>query len=134
MTDPKHTEPVVTQADRDAAWPFADFHCLPDRQMRERWLTGYYDNLPQGAAIQAFARHRITTTATLTAQVEALTAERDALRRGLAWLRSHIAEVDDDNSYWGGPSRREYMEAPAILKELEAFVIIASTSKGEGHA
>ena len=48
----------VTQADREAAWTYAGFHCLPDSQMRERWYSGYYDNLPEGAAIQAFARHR----------------------------------------------------------------------------
>lgn len=36
------------------------------------------------------------------------------------WLRKHIAEVDDDNSYWGGPHRREYLSAPEILKELVA--------------
>lgn len=49
---------VVTQADRKAAWPYADFHCLPDSQMTERWYAGYYDSLPQGAAIRAFAHHR----------------------------------------------------------------------------
>ncbi len=53
----------VTQADREAAWPFADFHCLPDKQMHERWFSGYYDNLPQGGAIQAFARHRTAAEA-----------------------------------------------------------------------
>lgn len=49
---------TVTHADREAAWPYAGFHCLPDRQMRERWFSGYYDNLEQGKAIRAFARHR----------------------------------------------------------------------------
>lgn len=48
----------VTQADREAAWPYAGFHCLPDRQMHERWFSGYYDNLGQGQAIRDFARHR----------------------------------------------------------------------------
>lgn len=36
------------------------------------------------------------------------------------WLRKHIAEVDDDNSYWGGPHNREYLSAPEILRELVA--------------
>lgn len=49
---------TVTHADREAAWPYAGFHCLPDRQMRERWFSGYYDNLGQGQAIRDFARHR----------------------------------------------------------------------------
>lgn len=48
----------VTQEDRKAAWEYADFHCLPDSQMRHRWFSGYYDEQPQGAAIQALAHHR----------------------------------------------------------------------------
>lgn len=48
----------VTQADRKAAWPYANFGHLPDRQERERWFSGYYDNSPVGRPIQAFARHR----------------------------------------------------------------------------
>lgn len=51
----------ITHADRVAAWPFADFHCLPDSQMRERWYLGWYDNLEQSAAIRAFAQHRLAT-------------------------------------------------------------------------
>jgi len=39
---------------------------------------------------------------------------------GLDWLRKHIAEVDDDNRYWGGPSKREYLSAPEILERLRA--------------
>lgn len=49
----------VTQEDRDAAWTYANFGHLPDRQERERWFSGYYDNSPVGRPIQAFARHRI---------------------------------------------------------------------------
>lgn len=52
-------EPVHIEAvDRRAAWPWNGFHCLPDGQMTERWNTGYYDNMPEGDAIRAFARHR----------------------------------------------------------------------------
>jgi hypothetical protein len=40
----------------------------------------------------------------------------------LDWLRKHIAEVDDDNSYWGGPHKREYLSAPEILKHLTTQV------------
>lgn len=50
---------AVTQADREAAWHYAGFHCLPDRQMRERWFSGYYDDTAYGEAIRNFARHRI---------------------------------------------------------------------------
>lgn len=49
----------VTQADREQAWPFARFHCLPDSQMRERWFEGHYDDQSEGAAIQAFRAHRV---------------------------------------------------------------------------
>jgi uncharacterized C2H2 Zn-finger protein len=34
------------------------------------------------------------------------------------WLRKHIAEVDDDNAYWGGPHKREYLTAPEILERI----------------
>lgn len=68
-------EVKVTHADREAAWPYAGFHCLPDRQMHERWFSGYYDNLGQGQAIRDFARHRHQ-------------AERDTLARmePVAWM------------------------------------------------
>lgn len=53
--------PLVTvlPCDRTAAWPFADFHCMPDVQMRERWFSGYYDTLSEGAAIRSMAAHRL---------------------------------------------------------------------------
>jgi len=47
----------VTQSDREAAWHYADFGHLHDRQERERWFAGYYDNQPVGYPIHAFARH-----------------------------------------------------------------------------
>ena len=47
----------VTQADRDAAWHYADFGHLHTRQERERWFAGYYDNCSVGYPIHAFARH-----------------------------------------------------------------------------
>ena len=65
----------VTQADREAAWPFADFHCLPDTQMRERWFSGYYDNLPQGRAIQAFSTNRIAERERCARVVEKFTQD-----------------------------------------------------------
>lgn len=71
----------VTQADREAA---------------ER-LWNYYGPFQWGTIAQlsqAFARHREATTATLTAPVEALTAERDALREALGAL---ITETDGLN-------------------------------------
>lgn len=66
----------VTQADRDAAWPFADFHCLPDVQMRERWFVGYYDNMGQGAAIRSFARHRAAGIAEGTEEAAVIAHQR----------------------------------------------------------
>lgn len=54
----KPNDLVILDIDRKAAWPYADFHCLPDRQMRTRWFEGYYDELPQGKAILDFAIHR----------------------------------------------------------------------------
>jgi hypothetical protein len=66
---------AVEQVDREAAWPFARFHCLPDQQMRERWFAGYYDKgsplHPEGDAIQAFARHRIAAIAAARPMIEA---------------------------------------------------------------
>lgn len=67
-----------TQEDREAAWPYNDFHCLPDRQMHDRWLAGYYDNLPQGAVIQAFMRHRLAAEER---------GARMALEAGDRWLQ-----------------------------------------------
>jgi hypothetical protein len=68
---------TITNADRDAAYPYANFHCLPDRQMHERWYAGYYDNLPQGAAIRDFARHRIDVQFLLQALKAAVKAIED---------------------------------------------------------
>jgi hypothetical protein len=48
-----------TQEDREVAWHYNDFHCQPDRQMRDRWFAGYYDNQPQGDIIRVFMRHRL---------------------------------------------------------------------------
>lgn len=68
----------VTQADREAAWPYAGFHCLPDRQMHERWFSGYYDNLGQGQAIRDFARHRHQAERDTLARMEWRDAAKDA--------------------------------------------------------
>jgi hypothetical protein len=60
----------IEQVDREAAWHYADFHCLPDIQMSDRWFSGYYDNLDQGHAIRAFARHRLSTRTPPTLDVD----------------------------------------------------------------
>lgn len=67
----------VTNADRAAAWDYNSFHCLPDRQMKERWLSGYYDDQPAGRAINSFASHRIATTKSAQERIKAL---EDALQ------------------------------------------------------
>lgn len=37
-------------------------------------------------------------------------------------IREKIKEVNNDNSYWGVPSRRAYPDAPEILKEIEEYI------------
>ena len=56
MTD----TPKVTQADREAAWPFRPACYTKDD--KAAWMAGRYDNLlgPK-KLLQAFARHRLTT-------------------------------------------------------------------------
>ena len=87
----------VTDADREAAWPYADFHCLPDRQMRERWFSGYYDDHPQGAAIKDFARNRLAATkAALEAAEQAVSGDDPlASLRAQAILAIDPASVKD---------------------------------------
>lgn len=67
----------VAQVDRERAWPFARFHCMPDCQMRARWFEGYYDDQPEGAAIQAFRACRVTSLR------ENSSANMDAMRVAL---------------------------------------------------
>jgi len=66
-----------------------------------------------------FARHRIA----------ALADNQALLREAVDWLRTHIAEVDADNAYWGGPHKREYLSAPEILTKLTAAM---AQVEGEG--
>lgn len=74
----------IEQVDREAAWHYADFHCLPDIQMSDRWFSGYYDNLDQGHAIRAFARHRLSTRTP-----PALDGLAQPLRSALRFAASH---------------------------------------------
>jgi len=84
MTTQDNPPVEMTPEDRQAAWPYAKFHCLPDSQMRERWFDGYYDNLSEGAAIRDFARHR------LASQRPAI---GDEVERELKWLRDEIISL-----------------------------------------
>ncbi len=88
----------VTQADREAAWPFSRFHCLPDRQMRERWFSGYYDNNSvEGSAIQAFARHRAEA---LRIVQSAIDAERERCAREHLDILNRIESVSSVFNQW----------------------------------
>jgi hypothetical protein len=46
----------ISKEARQYAWYYNDFHCVPDREMREGWFSGKYDNHPQGGAIRLFAK------------------------------------------------------------------------------
>lgn len=81
MTDPKHTEPVVTQADREAAADLALW--LFDEDLPKLALALVADKIRKGASdrmppVQAFARHRTAAEAASRAEVERL---REALTR-----------------------------------------------------
>jgi hypothetical protein len=71
---------------------------------------------------------------------------QDALRRGMelaprapmddaavGWLRKHIAEVDDDNTYWGGPHKREYLTAPEILERIATLSRVPAAAAWPGE-
>lgn len=110
--------PRVTQGDREAAAAFWVAYC-GDNILAWPSLS----SAAQRETIEAFARHREAAEAITTAQAE-IEALRARVADALAWLRDHIKEVDDDNSYWGGPHKRAYLGAPAILKELTARVAL----------
>ena len=110
----------VTQADREAA-----AGCIArgvSHPSLDSILSGEKDSW---FFVQAFARHRETTTATLTAQVEALTAERDALRGKMAELADHFEEKANEEPY--GPRW-----APLRYAATKVRAALASTSEGEG--
>ena len=114
----------VTQADREAAWPFRPVFFDDHKITRARWDAGAYDHL---SPIQAFARHRITTTASLSAQVEALTAERDALRETSGAILSWWPEGSELTS------RAAQAKGYGFAKDIQAArAALASTSEGEG--
>lgn len=67
MTD---TQPVVTQADRDAAILQYSFSTIPDEAVstaKQSISDGYLDHLP---VVQSFAAHRTTYTAALQKQLD----------------------------------------------------------------
>ena len=98
----------VTQAARQAAAMWARKNGRP--MQAANIARGSCDTAP---IVQAFAKFEARTTATLTAQVEALTAERDALREALA---EQVGECFDE--------RCEMC--------LRHEALLASTSEGEG--
>jgi len=53
------SEVEVTQADRDAAWPFRESGYRNDRSTKAKWDAGVYDR--SARSIQAFARHRLAS-------------------------------------------------------------------------
>lgn len=136
ITENNEVRVEVTQADREAAWPFAHFHCLPDQQMHERWFSGYYDNLPQGSAIQAFARHRQSADAASRAEVERLRevlgdiiedleqgdefAAKQTARKAVAEFFSDaaISASDGENSAFDPPSPPENQFGHNQVKEI----------------
>ena len=127
----------VTQADREAA-----AGCIArgvSHPSLDSILSGEKDSW---FFVQAFARHRETTTATLTAQVEALTAERDALRERHAIAEAELTANEQEVTRlqialarYG--DRVRMANAPAELQEtidtaLATVAALASTSEGEG--
>jgi len=91
----------VTQSDREAAWHYADFGHLHDRQERERWFAGYYDNQPVGYPIHAFARHAHA------ARLEGARAALEAAAKGAkypvvlpAWAQRSGLSLQDYISAW----------------------------------
>lgn len=75
MTDPKHTEPVVTQADREAAVGILRLSLSNSAERAMLIEDGKLDGDP---LVQAFARHRTAAEAASRAEVERL---REALTR-----------------------------------------------------
>ena len=87
MTDPQATSPneqdvAVEQCDREAARDLYLFYTQSSDEA-DSFLCGGKDNT---TIIQSFAHHRITTTATLTAELAAAKAEIARLREALAAL------------------------------------------------
>lgn len=97
----------VTQEDREAAWPFR-----PARYSHEAdhkaWHEGRYDHEP---AIQAFARHRLNSTAALQLQLE----EARATLRLIAAEREIVLNVDT------GERRPETAEESAAFARRHAL-------------
>lgn len=83
----------VTQEDRKEAWPLAQFHCLPDRQMRERWFAGFYDTRGEGAPIRTLARHRIASQAELLEALAGLLAKHESVARSFDCPKVAAARV-----------------------------------------
>ena len=87
---------MIEPIDRVAAWPYARFHCLPDRQMRERWFSGYYDDdRDAGAAIRSFAEHREAEAARTEKHRNDMADKITDLRTEVAALKRRISEATD---------------------------------------
>jgi len=126
----------VTGADREAAARIIGMS--GDYREAERAILRLIDC---NHVVQAFARHREATTATLTAQVEALTAERDALREALRkldnaasmvcqWRSTIMVRFDGqiDFGQWSGLHNSfDRLEDGRV----HARAALASTSEGE---
>ena len=132
MTEP--SELAITQADRDASWNYADFHYLPDSQMRERWFAGYYDNLPQGHALRAFATHRIKSLSAMTdplAMAKAMQVAGCSCQSGER-LCDHCCMVDD----FAGrvPLNGTICVPDALYRRVCRFLAIDPATLGVDHA
>jgi len=48
-------------------------------------------------------------------------------------IKKGIREVEDNNSYWGGPHRQKYQDAPEILKNIESLIKDSREKEGQNH-
>ena len=137
----------VTQADRESAADNVLRRLRFSHGGLSSWMEEACNSIRRAEQddhpeVQAFARHRETTTATLTAQVEALTAERDALRERHAIAEAELTANEQEVTRlqialarYG--DRVRMANAPAELQEtidtaLATVAALASTSEGEG--
>jgi hypothetical protein len=124
-----------TQEDREAAWPYNDFHCQPDRQMRDRWFAGYYDNQPQGAIIRAFMRHRLAAEergARMALEAAAKVADKIEGAAHVVHCVADQSEDEGDRIYYGSTNdpHRLVRQAERLLKAAIAIRQIDPASLG----
>lgn len=79
------SDEVVTQEDREAAAAYWKQSRIGTAATQRRYLTGGSD---ASFIVQAFARHRLASTATLQASLDEVRAENARLREAVAKLRS----------------------------------------------